>query len=125
MDLLWELPQVQGGLELYDPAPLAIASWSQSLKDMEWWQAPDRSGWTGKWYKLRTEAAIFNHGPGDAEKSDLWKETQMEQSEAGMWVAQTWDDPVPPRSNMVSDVLPIPDSSPFWGSAIISAFIFF
>lgn len=50
------------------------------------------SGWTREWCRLRSEAAIFNHACGEAEKSDLWKEAQIKQSDVGMWVVQTWDD---------------------------------
>lgn len=61
---------------------------------------------------------------GDAEKSGLWKEAQMEQSEVGMWVVKTWDDSVLPRSNMAPTGLPIPDSYPLWGSDVFSALTF-
>ena len=36
IDLLWELPPLQGGLDLHDPTPLTTAGWIQSLKNMEW-----------------------------------------------------------------------------------------
>lgn len=120
-DLLWELFPPKGALELHDPESLAITWWIQSPEGMELCRHQPglvELGSDTEWSchlqsheRRHREVWIVKRSTGRMKKG---RDERSHRLGCFEW----------PGSNLASEVLPIPDSCPAWGSALLSVFKF-